>query len=188
MTTPDSRQLFDTKRLQVTLERLAHQVIEHHPDFSQCCILGLQPRGIAFARRLHALLSQFKPASPMPYGELDATFFRDDFRRAGKGPLIPNATHINFVVEGLDVILVDDVLFTGRTVRAALDAMLACGRPRSVELMVLIDRRQQRELPIQPYYTGITIDTLNHEKVRVEWAETHGTDSVRIESHTPHTI
>jgi pyrimidine operon attenuation protein/uracil phosphoribosyltransferase len=175
------RELFDKARLEVTLLRLAHEVLEKHPDLGRVCMLGLQPRGVHFSRRMQKLLAQLAPSQKLSYGELDATFFRDDFRR-GK-PLLPNTTSINFVLEDQTVILVDDVLFTGRTVRAALDAMLAFGRPRSVELMVLIDRKRMRELPIEAYYSGIGVDTLNHEKVFVQWQEAHGTDSVRIESN-----
>lgn len=175
------RELFDKARLEVTLMRLAHEVLEKHPDLGKVCMLGLQPRGVHFSRRMHGLLAELAPEQKLNYGELDATFFRDDFRR-GK-PLLPNATTINFVLEDLTVILVDDVLFTGRTVRAALDAMLAFGRPRSVELMVLIDRKRMRELPVEAYYTGIGVDTLNHEKVFVQWQEVHGADGVRIESN-----
>lgn len=174
------RDLFDKGRLEITLLRLAHEVLEKHPDLQNTCLIGLQPRGVYFSRRMQNILSTISGHAQIEYGEMDATFFRDDFRR-GK-PLLPNPTNLNFTLEDKHVILIDDVLFTGRTVRAALDAMLAFGRPKSVELMVLIDRKRMRELPIESFYIGIGVDTLNHEKVYVQWEEVHGIDAVRIES------
>lgn len=174
-------ELFSPGKLEVVLLRLCHQLIEHHGDFSNSVILSIQPRGKALGRRIHRLLHQLLPDLDLPYGELDVTFQRDDFRRH-EGPLIPNQTKVDFLIEGKKVILVDDVLYTGRTVRAALDAMLAFGRPETVELLILVDRHRLRELPIEAVYVGIKVDTVDSEKVIVRLAEEVGEDSIRIES------
>jgi pyrimidine operon attenuation protein/uracil phosphoribosyltransferase len=139
----------------------------------------LQPRGTFLAQRIHKQLQEELTKSNVKLGCLDVTFFRDDFRKHD-GPLIPQPTDINFTIEDKKVILIDDVLFTGRTIRSGLDALLAFGRPKKVELMVLIDRRFSRDLPIQPNYVGKTVDTLMAEKVKVEWQETEGADLVKI--------
>ncbi|MDX2061664.1 MAG: bifunctional pyr operon transcriptional regulator/uracil phosphoribosyltransferase PyrR [Bacteroidia bacterium] len=176
------RLLFDGTRLSLTLERLAWQVIENRLGTQNLCLIGLQPRGVYLARRIHNLLQELLPDAQIPYGELDATFYRDDFRR-GKGPLVPNATRIDFLLENRTVLLVDDVLYTGRTIRAALDALLAFGRPEAVQLLVLIDRRWKRELPIQATYVGLEVDTPSDERVLVSWSETGAPDGVRIVAH-----
>lgn len=178
---PQRLDLFLPGQLDVTLLRLCHQLIENHIDFKNSAILAIQPRGVFLGRRIHALLQQLKPDADLPYGELDVTFFRDDFRRQS-APLRANSTQVDFLIEKKQVILVDDVLYTGRTIRAALDAMLAFGRPDSVELLVLVDRKRQRELPVEALYKGITVDALESEKVIVRLKESGGEDSVRIES------
>jgi pyrimidine operon attenuation protein / uracil phosphoribosyltransferase len=173
--------LFLPGQLDITLLRLCHQLVENHVDFKNTVILAIQPRGVFLGRRMHALLQSLRPELAIPYGELDVTFFRDDVRRHAS-PLLANATKVDFLVEAKRVILVDDVLYTGRTIRAALDAMLAFGRPAAVELLVLVDRKRQRELPVEAMYTGISVDVLPHEKVIVRLKESGGEDSVRIES------
>lgn len=173
--------LFEPGKLEITLLRLVHEVIENHPDFSRSVILAIQPRGVFLGRRLHQLLQEHLPNQKISYGELDVTFQRDDFRTS-KGPLVPNSTRIDFLIENKRVILVDDVLYTGRTIRAALDAMLAFGRPADVELLALVDRKRKRELPIQPKYVGIRVDTIDSEKVIVRLEEGGEEDSIRIES------
>ena len=149
------------------LERLAHQLIENHHNFSESVILGLQPRGIYVADRLQKTLHKIL-GTTVRTGRLDITFHRDDFRRR-ESPLTANATQIDFIIEDQKVILVDDVLYTGRSVRAALDAMIAYGRPRKVELLVLIDRRYTRDLPIEATYVGQEVNSLASQRVLVEW-------------------
>lgn len=186
---PKGRSIMDTerlhllheKKLEVTLLRLCHQLIENHQDFKDSAILAIQPRGVYLGRRIHELLKQLAPETEIPYGELDVTFYRDDFRRQNQ-PLKASKTRVDFVVEGKRIILIDDVLYTGRTVRAAMDAMLAFGRPDEVELLTLVDRKRMREVPIEAEYVGIEVDTLDSEKVIVRLKEGGGEDSVRIES------
>jgi pyrimidine operon attenuation protein/uracil phosphoribosyltransferase len=171
------RIILDSKHLEITVTRLCYQLIEVHNDFSNTVIIGLQPRGVLLARRIHKKLSEILKKKDIRCGSLDITFFRDDFR---KKELVPNATEIDFIIEDKNVVLVDDVLYTGRTIRAGLDAMLAFGRPNDVELLVLIDRRLSRNLPIQAKYIGKTIDSIASEKVKVEWKESDGEDKVTL--------
>ncbi|RMG24951.1 MAG: bifunctional pyr operon transcriptional regulator/uracil phosphoribosyltransferase PyrR [Bacteroidetes bacterium] len=171
--------LFPQGKLPITLQRICHQLIETYGDFRDVAILGLQPRGIYLSRRILRVLQELVPGIKLLHGELDITFFRDDFRRR-ETPKQPNQTKIDFLIEHRRVILVDDVLYTGRSVRAALDAMLAYGRPDSVELLVLVDRRRKRELPIEPSYTGIKVDTVETQRVMVELEEAGGNDLVYL--------
>jgi pyrimidine operon attenuation protein/uracil phosphoribosyltransferase len=164
------------KHFEITLLRLCHQLIENHTDFSSSAIVGLQPRGVFLARRLHAMLEKILKHK-IPYGDLDFTFFRDDFR-SHDSPLIPSATDIEFEVENKKIILVDDVLYTGRTVRSAMDALMQLGRPEKIELLVFINRRFSRHLPVEANYVGKDVDTIDSQKVRVEWKETDGEDIV----------
>jgi len=172
------RVILDSKSFGLTINRLCCQLIENHNDFNQSAIIGLQPRGIFLAKRIHKLISEKTGNKNIPFGSLDITFYRDDFRRGE--PLTPKSTQMDFIIEEKKVILVDDVLFTGRTIRAGLDAMLAFGRPQLVELLVLIDRRYSRHLPIMPNYVGKTVDTISTEKVSVEWKEVDGQDKVLL--------
>jgi len=165
----DKRLILNTDLLQITLDRLSRQLIENHSDFSNTVILGLQPRGIFVAQRIKSIIDRHLGTS-VPIGSLDVTFYRDDFRRRDQ-PIKANTTKIPFLIESKNVVLVDDVLFTGRTVRAALDAMIAYGRPNMVELMVLIDRKYTRQLPVAPTYTGRQVNTMQTERVLVEWTE-----------------
>ncbi len=169
--------IIDAKLLDITITRLCYQLIEVHDDFQESSIIGLQPRGIFLAKRIHQKLSEILKTKKIQLGELDATFYRDDFR---KKELIPNRTSIDFIIEDKNVVLIDDVLFTGRTIRAGLDALLAFGRPKDVELLVLIDRRFKRHLPIQAKYIGKTIDSIETQNVKVEWTETDGKDRVTL--------
>lgn len=164
----------------ITVDRLCHQLIENHRDFSQTVLIGLQPRGIYLSERIYRTLQQLLPGVHLNYGKLDITFYRDDFNK-GSQLHVPNETDIDFSIENKRVVLIDDVLYTGRTTRSALDAMLDFGRPSAVELLVLIDRRFTRQLPIQADYTGRTIDAVDSEKVKVRWADRDGRDEVILE-------
>lgn len=170
--------ILDDQLVQLTMNRLAYQLIENHDDFSSTVLIGLQPRGIHVLQRLKTILESITQ-HPVTCGQLDITFYRDDFRRRER-PLIPSATNIDFSIENKRVVLIDDVLYTGRTIRSGLDALLAFGRPTCVELLVLIDRRFQRDLPIQADYVGKAVDTLNSERVSVEWKESEGADKVML--------
>ena len=156
------------QQIQLTIKRLAHQILEKHYDFSDTVIIGLQPRGIFLSDKIVEEIQKAIPSQKIKYGLLDITFYRDDVRREIK---MPNKTNINFAIEKMKVILIDDVLYTGRTIRSALDALLDFGRPESVELCVLIDRRFSRQLPIQPDYSGKVVDDLVTQKVKVCWKE-----------------
>ncbi len=171
------RILLDGKKFQITIKRLCHQLIENHPDFSKTVLIGIQPRGSFFADRVKHELSEILDTQSIKKGNLDITFFRDDFRRKD-GPLAASINTIDFIIEDKEVILIDDVLWTGRTIRAALDALLAYGRPAKVELMVLIDRRFSRHVPIEPDYIGLQVDSLHSQLVKVSWKETEGEDKV----------
>ncbi len=170
-------------KFQITIKRLCHQLIENHNNFADTVIIGLQPRGIYLAKRIQEELKALLPGENLKFGNLDVTFFRDDFRHR-ETPLVPNATSIDFIIENKNVILIDDVLYTGRTIRAGMDAMLAFGRPKKVELLVLIDRRYTRHLPIEPDYIGMQIDSISSEKVIVKWKETDKEDAVYLTSNT----
>jgi pyrimidine operon attenuation protein / uracil phosphoribosyltransferase len=171
------RILLQDKQFEITVLRLCHQLIEVHGDFDRSVIIGLQPRGVLLARRIQEVLQKIIKNKKIHCGELDTTFFRDDFRRK---ELIPSKTNIDFIIEDKNVVLVDDVLFTGRTIRAGLDAMLAFGRPADVELLVLVDRRFSRHVPIQAKYAGITIDSIEQQNVKVEWKEIDGKDKITL--------
>lgn len=154
------------QQINLTIQRLAHQVLENHGDLDDTVIIGMQPRGVYVSDKLVQELGKNLEVKKICYGKLDITFYRDDVR---KELHVPNKTEIDFTIENKNVILVDDVLYTGRTIRAALDALLDFGRPAKVELCVLIDRRFSRQLPIQPDYSGKVIDALITQKVKVQW-------------------
>ena len=179
----DSQVLISTDQFALILDRLAHQLLEHH-DFSNTDLIGLQPRGVRFAKRLQSRLTELLDGQEVRVGALDVTFHRDDLRMKDK-PIVPNVNDMDFLVEGRKVILVDDVLFTGRTIRAGLDALLSYGRPDKVELAVLIDRRFRRELPIEPTYIGQQIDSIGGQHVVVEWAEENDSDRVILFNTKP---
>ena len=171
--------LLDGQKFQITIQRLCHQLIENHNTFSDTVLIGIQPRGIYLADRIHQELKRIQPHTELQAGNLDITFFRDDFR-TNKDLPVASTTAIDFIVEDKNVILVDDVLWTGRTIRAALDALLAFGRPRKVELLVLVDRRFSRQLPIEPNYIGIEVDSVDSQKVVVSWKEIDQYDCVTL--------
>jgi len=173
--------ILNKRHFELTLNRLCYQLIESHNDFSNTVLIGIQPRGVNVVARLKERLEE-NIGKKIICGNLDITFYRDDFRRREK-PIIPSATNIDFDIENKKVVLVDDVLYTGRTIRSGLDALLAYGRPQKVELLALVDRRFKRDLPIQADYVGKTVDTLNSERVSVEWKEIEGEDKVVL--YTP---
>ena len=158
--------ILDSDLLNITVSRLCQELIENHHHFTDTVIIGMQPRGIYLAELIHKNLQKIVKQS-IPLGYLDATFHRDDFRRR-EIPVKASENRIPFIIEGKNVVLVDDVLFTGRTIRAAMDAMIAFGRPAKVELLVLIDRKYNRELPIAADYVGKSVNTLATQKVLVE--------------------
>lgn len=167
--------VLNEQQLDLTIRRLSHQILENHPDLKETVIIGMQPRGVYLSDRIVRNLSDMSGNPTVLYGKLDITFYRDDFRNELH---IPNQTDIPFSIENKTVILIDDVLYTGRTVRAAMDALLDYGRPARVALCVLIDRRFSRQLPIQPDYTGRSIDSIITQKVKVLWSENEGRDEV----------
>jgi len=169
--------LLDGPKFQITLKRLSQQLIENHGDFSNAVIIGIQPRGTYLANRLVQEIKEMTGVE-VPLGILDITFYRDDFRMKGASPLAANSTVIDFIIEGKDVILADDVLWTGRTIRSAMDAIQAFGRANLIELMVLVDRRFSRQIPIQPDYIGIQVDSIDSQKVIVSWKEVDDNDSI----------
>lgn len=171
--------LLNSKKIQIILQRLACQLIENHGDFSDTVLIGLQPRGTYFAERIAHILSNDYRIENIKLGKLDITFYRDDFRRRNE-PLSANSTEIDFLVEDKKVVFIDDVLYSGRSINAALTAIQSYGRPKDVELMVLVDRRFSRHLPIQPDYKGATVDVINEEKVIVNWSNDQESDSVYI--------
>lgn len=173
--------ILSEKALGLTVGRLCHQLIEDHGDLQGVALVGLQPRGVLLARRLREGLHGILGTEQLAYGELDITFHRDDFRHRST-PSAPSTTQLDFALDDRKVVLVDDVLFTGRTIRAGLDALLAFGRPASVQLLVLVDRRFSRELPIQPDYAGKWVDSIDGQRVTVEWKETDGRDLVTLHS------
>lgn len=154
------------QQLNITIKRLSHQILENHPGLENTVIIGIQPRGVFVSDCIVEELKKILPAEAVKYGILDITFYRDDIR---KEIHVPNHTRIPFTIENTNVVLVDDVLHTGRTIRAALDALLDFGRPSKVELCALIDRRFSRQLPIQPDYVGKTIDSIISQRVKVFW-------------------
>ena len=171
------RQILNQKDIQITIERLCQQLIEHHGDFKNTVIVGVQPRGTFLSNRIIGKLKQLLNTNDLESGSLDISFYRDDLRRRDE-PIVPEVMDMNLSLEGKDVVLIDDVLFTGRSIRSAIDALMAFGRPKSVELLTLIDRRFSRDLPIQPNYVGRTIDAIDSERVIVEWKEVNGKDRI----------
>ena len=174
-----NRIILDHRLMHLTMERLCHQLLENYGNFSDAAIIGVQPRGVFLANRIHTRLEELVGV-PILFGKLDATFYRDDFRSKGK-QLKAEQTAIDFEIDTKRIIMVDDVLFTGRTIRAALDALMAFGRPQHVELLTLVNRRFNRELPIQPDYIGQTVDTIEGVEVKVQWSDEGQEDCVILQ-------
>ncbi|HET6724278.1 MAG TPA: bifunctional pyr operon transcriptional regulator/uracil phosphoribosyltransferase PyrR [Chitinophagaceae bacterium] len=171
------KSILTAQQLEITIKRLAHQVLENHVDLTNTVLIGLQPRGVFLSDQIVDEIKKETSAENIQYGKLDITFYRDDIR---KELHIANRTDIPFSIEGKNVVLIDDVLYTGRTIRAGLDALLDFGRPEKVELCVLIDRRFSRQLPIQPDYVGKSIDSILSQKIKVYWKIKDGKDEVII--------
>ncbi len=160
--------LFNRERLEITIDRLCHQLIENHKNFNNSVLIGLQPRGIFFLDRIKRKINSLLEKE-IESGILDTTFYRDDFRSNE----IPQAkeTLIPFLVDDKKVVIIDDVLFTGRTVRSAMDGIMNFGRPKKIELLVLVDRKYSRDIPIEPTYCGIKINTITSDRIEVNLVE-----------------
>ncbi len=163
--------------MNITLQRLAHQLVETHLLFGETVLVGIQPRGIYLSDRIVRLLRNITGNEKINYGLLDITPYRDDIH-SHKDIRVPFENNIPFSIDNKNVVLIDDVLYTGRTIRSALDALIDYGRPKKVELLALIDRRFSRELPVQPDYIGHSVDTILTQKVKVYWQEKDGRDEV----------
>ena len=173
--------LLDSKKIDIILNRLVCQLVENHKDFDNTVLIGLQPRGAFLIDKILEIFNNEYPAIDIKSGILDFTFFRDDFRRSEK-TLSASSTNINFSVENKNVVLIDDVLFTGRSIKAAMSSMDSFGRPNSIELLVLIDRRYKREIPIEANYCGAKIDTFKGDRVNVVWGENSKDNIIYIEN------
>jgi pyrimidine operon attenuation protein / uracil phosphoribosyltransferase len=169
--------ILNEQQLAITIQRLSNQLLENHLSLTDTVLIGIQPRGIFFSDRIVKEIAKQVAPENIRYGKLDITFYRDDVRQ---GLHTLNKTDIPFSIENKKVVLIDDVLYTGRTIRAALDALLDFGRPEKVELCILIDRRFSRQLPIQADYTGRSIDSIISQKVKVYWKEKDGKDEVEL--------
>lgn len=167
--------LLNARQVGLTIKRLAHQIVENHLVLENTVLIGLQPRGVCVGNRIMEELKGIVAPEKIVYGKLDITFYRDDIRN---NLHVANETDIPFSVEKKSVVLIDDVLWTGRSVRAALDALLDFGRPSNVELCALIDRRFSRQLPIEATYVGRSIDTYHSQKVKVCWKENSEQDEI----------
>ena len=174
--------LLDSKKIDLILNRLVCELIENHKDFNNTVLIGLQPRGTYLIEKILDVFKKKYPKINIDSGILDFTFFRDDFRRSEK-TLKASSTQINFSIENKNVVLIDDVLFTGRSIKAAMSSIDSYGRPNSIELLVLIDRRYKREIPIQANYCGAKIDTFKGDKVNVVWNENSKKDVIYIENN-----
>ncbi|MBI1225420.1 MAG: bifunctional pyr operon transcriptional regulator/uracil phosphoribosyltransferase PyrR [Bacteroidetes bacterium] len=178
----NGRVILTTERFALTIDRLCHQLIENHDNFQNTCLIGIQQGGVPLVRRIHQRLLEITGVTLIEHGKLDITFYRDDFRRRDK-PIRASVTQMDFLVEGKNVVLMDDVLYTGRSVQAAMSALGDFGRPQKVELLALIDRRFNRDLPIKADYVGLRVDSLDEAYVRVEWKEVEGEDQVLLFPH-----
>jgi pyrimidine operon attenuation protein/uracil phosphoribosyltransferase len=176
--TIDERELLDEAGLQRTLRRIAHEIVEHHPEPQQLALVGIYTRGVVVAERLRELIDEFADVE-VPTGALDISFYRDDVR-IHPHPVV-KATRLDFPIDGRSVVLVDDVLFTGRTIRSAIDALFDFGRPERVQLAVLVDRGH-RELPIRPDYVGKNLPTARSERVNVQLTEVDGVDRIVLQT------
>lgn len=175
---PRGKVILNPAQFNFTLRRLCHQLIENYDDFSNTCLIGIQDSGAVLTDRVMSILREEMGVS-LYYGKLDISFYRDDFRRRHQ-PVAPSETTIDFLIEDKRVILADDVLYTGRTIQAAMSALQGFGRPAKVELLAFVDRRFNRHLPIRADYTGITVDAIDEAYVKVEWAHLDGKDQIKF--------
>ena len=174
-----ARVISENEKFELTIERLCYHLIEDYDDFKDTCIVGIQTGGVQLAQRIIQKLDEIKEDLGIPFGKLDITFYRDDFRTSKK-PLAANINDMPFIIENQKVILVDDVSYTGRSVQAAMTALNHYGRPHSIKLLVLVDRRFNREIPVRPDYIGTVVDALDDTYVKVEWEEVEGQDRILI--------
>ena len=168
--------ILQEERFRLTIERMCLQLWEEWELHPNRCIIGIQTGGIELAQRIHTRLCALS-GEEVPFGKLDITFYRDDFRLREE-PLSPHPNEMDFLIGGRHVLLVDDVLYSGRTIQAALSALQHYGRPAGIDLLALVDRRFNRQLPIQAKYTGVAVDALEEAYVKVHWQETHGEDKI----------
>jgi pyrimidine operon attenuation protein / uracil phosphoribosyltransferase len=173
--------IIGSERMNLTLLRLCHQLIENHPNLQDLCIIGIQERGVLLAQKLVDLLHIELNSRQFQYGKLDITFYRDDFRKRDVS-IKASKTELDFSIEDKNVVLIDDVLYTGRTVHAAMSALLDYGRPQKIEMLCMVDRRFNRHFPIKADYIGLSIDSLDDAYVKVRWKDHEGTDEVRLYS------
>ena len=176
--------LLDADGLERTLSRIAHEIIEGNLELEDVALVGIQTRGVPLAQRLARLIEERAGVAPPALGAVDITFYRDDVTvRGGEAPLaaqpVVRATQLDFPLEGRTVVLVDDVLYTGRTIRAAIEALFDYGRPARVQLAVLVDRGH-RELPIRPDYVGKNLPTARGERIQVQLVEVDEVDAVLL--------
>lgn len=171
--------LLSKERFQITVERLCRQLIENYDDFDNTCIIGIQTKGVFLANRMEQRIREILNTPTLEYGKLDITFYRDDFRTSKK-PLRAMRTEMDFIIENKKVILIDDVLYTGRTIQAALTALNHYGRPKHVELLTLVDRRFNRQIPIKADYVGLVVDGIENAYIKAEWKEVEGEDRILL--------
>jgi pyrimidine operon attenuation protein/uracil phosphoribosyltransferase len=174
---PDERVVLDRDDVRRTLVRIAHEIVEKNPE-RELAIVGIHRRGAVLAARLRGLVEELRADGPVPLGDIDIAFYRDDVGLRPEAPVV-HASHLDFRIDGRTLVLVDDVLYTGRTVRAAIDCIFDYGRPDRVQLAVLVDRGH-RELPIRPDYVGKNLPTAPDERVNVRVEEVDGVEEIRI--------
>ncbi len=179
MSANGTRQVMDAVGIHRALVRIAHEILEHNKGTEYLALVGIRSRGVYLAQRIRKAVDEIETGASIPFGVVDITLYRDDLDRGLQTPVV-HGTDIPFAVEGKRILLVDDVLFTGRTIRAAMDALVDFGRPQSIQLAVLVDRGH-RELPIRADYVGKNIPTSRREQVQVRLAESDGVDEVVIE-------
>lgn len=175
------RQILSPERFKITLQRLASQIIENYSSKEAIIIVGIQEKGVILAQRLIAIIEKNYPKQKIQLGKLDITFYRDDFRMR-QTPLKANATQMDFEIDAKKILLVDDVLYTGRTIQAAMSSLQDFGRVDRIELLTMVDRKFNRHLPIMSDYTGIEVDAVDEAYVSVEWEHLDGEDKVMIYS------